>query len=63
MHSRLRLSYLGHHNEIETQLVTELHLVITISWSSLMQTHCIGYPHSHVTYMNAFDHVSVSNTK
>uniref|UniRef100_A0A9I9ED55 PIK-related kinase FAT domain-containing protein n=1 Tax=Cucumis melo TaxID=3656 RepID=A0A9I9ED55_CUCME len=33
----------------------ELHLVITISWSSLMQTHCIGYPHSHVAYINALD--------
>ena len=34
----------------------ELHLVITISWSDLMQNHCIGYPHSHVTYTKALDH-------
>ena len=30
--------------------------MVTFSWSDLMQTHCIGYSHSHVTYMNALDH-------
>ena len=36
--------------------LTELHLLVTISQSGLMQTHCIGYPHQHVTYTNTLDH-------
>ena len=30
--------------------------MVIISWSGLMQTHCIGYPHSHVNYTNTLDH-------
>src|ERR1051325_4659657 len=39
--SRLRLSRLGDSIEIKT---------------NLMQTHYIGYPHSHVNYMNTLNH-------
>ena len=30
--------------------------MVTISQSGLMQTHCIGYPYSHVNYTNVLDH-------
>ena len=34
----------------------ESRLVVTILWFGLMQTYCIGYSYSHVTYTNVLDH-------